>query len=57
MSHGAHLLHAVTRTSYPRTVCGVKLERGVHRTGLQWLDGHEQRPDVDICADCRKAAA
>jgi hypothetical protein len=55
MDTGTHLLHAVAR--YPRTVCGLKLERGVHRTGPQWLDEHERRSDVVVCPDCREVSA
>lgn len=47
------VLHVVTDDSYPRTVCGVKLERGVHRTGRDWLAAHTERPDIEPCPTCQ----
>ena len=52
------ILHATaTAVSKGRTLCGLKLERGVHRCGVDWLSAHvDGREDVEACPACQYVA-
>lgn len=47
------LLHTTQLDSDPRrTVCGLKLERGVHRVAAEWAQSHVNGRGAVLCPTC-----
>lgn len=45
------VLHCVTRDSYPKTLCGIRIE-GVHRVHPRFLKVHLARGAHVACVNC-----